>query len=323
MLKPIRLQEGDTIGVVAPAGVVDPGALDAGVSRLQAMGFSVVLGEFVRKRNRYHAGSDKERAWDLYRVATNPKIRAVIFARGGYGSAKLIPHLVEVDIHGFQKIFVGSSDATALLHYLMKRLRMVTFHGPMVAPNFGSSPSELTETYFRKILMEPRPAGVARFETISVLRPGSAEGILQGGCLSLICAGLGTYQEVDTEGTVLFLEDIHEAPYRIDRMLTQLKQAGKFDGVRAVVFGKMPDCFPDAGAGYRLEEVILDVLSPWDFPIWMGFPSGHGGDNVVLPLGTRVAVHEDGSIAFLESGVIEARGAEKVLGGTNPLNILT
>ncbi len=322
MLKPLRLREGDTIGVVAPAGIVDPDALEAGVSRLQAMGFKVIVGEFVRKRHRYHAGTDKERAWDLYRVATNPNIRAVVFARGGYGSAKLIPHLVEVDIHGFQKIFVGSSDTTALLHYLMRRLRMVVFHGPMVAPNFGTSPSDLTETTFRKVLMEARPPGEARFPSVRILRRGTAEGTLQGGCLSLICAGLGTYQEVETRDTILFLEDVNEPPYKLDRMLTQLDQAGKFDGVRGVVLGKMPGCEPGPEAGYRLDDIVLDFFNRWDFPVLAGFPFGHGGDNVTLALGTRVRIEDDGTVQFLEAGVIEGEGTEKALGGANPLNIL-
>jgi muramoyltetrapeptide carboxypeptidase len=311
MIKPEALRPGDTIGVIAPAGSVDPAELGQGVDRLKGMGFRVVLGESVAKRLRYLAGSDRERAADLNRMFSNPEIAAILCARGGYGTSRIIPYLDQDAIAQHPKIVIGSSDVTLLLNHLRQHFGLVTFHGPMVAPNFGKQPSSLTDAWFRKILVEAQGEGPIAVDGVKGLRGGQAEGPLVGGCLTMLCSTLGTPYEIQTDGAILLLEDIDEAPYRIDRMLTQLKAASKFKNARGVIFGTMPGCQPPSPSAYVLEDVICDVLADQTIPILYGFPTGHGGEQVTLPLGIPVRI--DGSTAavtLLESAVHSKGGAE-------------
>jgi muramoyltetrapeptide carboxypeptidase len=226
----------------------------------------------------------------------------VVAARGGYGTSRIIPLLDAKALARSPKIFVGSSDLTLLLHFLRSACRLVTFHGPMVSPNFGKYSSPTTNGEFVRILGATTPPGPIDVTGVKVLKGGSGEGVLTGGCLSLVCQTIGTPYEIQTEDAILFLEDINEPPYRIDRMLTYLKQVGKFDGVRAVVFGLMPDCHPSPQELYTLEDVIRDVLADLPCPILYDFPSGHGGTNVTLPFGVRAAV-EGSTLSILEAPV--------------------
>ena len=303
MIKPERLKPGGTIGIAAPAGSVDPAELARGTDRLKEMGFRVVLGESVAKRSRYLAGTDRERAADLNRLFSSPEIEAVLCARGGYGTARIFPYLDEDAIARHPKILVGSSDATVLLSHLRQRFDLVTFHGPMAAPNFGRQPSGLTNTWFRKILVEAYD-GLIAVDGVKGLKGGQAEGPLAGGCLTMLCSTLGTPYEIRTDGCILLLEDIDEAPYRIDRMLTQLKDASKFKNVKGVIFGKMPGCQPPSHSRYLLEDVIGEILADQAIPILFGFPTGHGGEQVTLPLGVRVRIDGNAaSVTLIESAV--------------------
>jgi muramoyltetrapeptide carboxypeptidase len=300
--KPPALHKGDLIGVVAPAGAVKADDLSAGIKRLEELGFRVLLGRSVYQRARYLAGTDRDRAADLSDMFANPEVRAVVAARGGYGTSRVIPLLDLEAIARTPKIVVGSSDVTLLLHCLQTHCRFVTFHGPMVSPNFGKYSSPTTSEAFARILSATTPPGPFRVNGVKALKSGSAEGVLTGGCLSLVCQTIGTSYEVGTDGAILFLEDINEPPYRIDRMLTYLKQTGKFDKVRAVIFGLMPDCHPSPQELYTLEDVLRDVLGDLSCPILLDFPSGHGGTNVTLPFGVRAAV--DGTtLSVLEAPV--------------------
>lgn len=300
--KPPALKKGDLIGVVAPAGVVKTEDLGNGVRRLEEMGFRVALGQSLYRSARYLAGRDEERAADLAEMFANPEVKAVVAARGGYGTSRVIPLLDAKALARSPKIFVGSSDLTLLLHFLRSACRLVTFHGPMVSPNFGKYSSPTTNGEFVRILGATTPPGPIDVTGVKVLKGGSGEGVLTGGCLSLVCQTIGTPYEIRTEDAILFLEDINEPPYRIDRMLTYLKQVGKFDGVRAVVFGLMPDCHPSPQELYTLEDVIRDVLADLPCPILYDFPSGHGGTNVTLPFGVRAAV-EGSTLSILEAPV--------------------
>jgi muramoyltetrapeptide carboxypeptidase len=300
--KPPALRKGDLIGVVAPAGAVKTEDLGNGVRRLEEMGFRVALGRSLYRSARYLAGRDEERAADLAEMFANPEVKAVVAARGGYGTSRIIPLLDAKALARSPKIFVGSSDLTLLLHFLRSACRLVTFHGPMVSPNFGKYSSPTTNGEFVRILGATTPPGPIDVTGVKVLKGGSGEGVLTGGCLSLVCQTIGTPYEIQTEDAILFLEDINEPPYRIDRMLTYLKQVGKFDGVRAVVFGLMPDCHPSPQELYTLEDVIRDVLADLPCPILYDFPSGHGGTNVTLPFGVRAAV-EGSTLSILEAPV--------------------
>jgi muramoyltetrapeptide carboxypeptidase len=290
MIKPPALKTGDTIGVVAPAGAIVPHELQSGVKRLEGLGFRVKLGRSIHNVFRTMAGTDRERADDLLRMFSDPQIKAIICARGGYGSARMIPYLDRDLIRQHPKVFVGSSDVTTLLFYLVQDCGLVAFHGPMVGPNFGKAPSSLTEEVFLRILTQSRPVGPLRLPNIKALKAGRSEGRLVGGCLSLLCSAMGTAYDLRTEDAILFLEDVKEPPYRIDRMLTQLKAAGKFRKVRGVLFGPMLDCQPGQGADYNLDEIILDVLNDLKVPVLVGIPSGHGEHNITLPMGVQVRV---------------------------------
>jgi muramoyltetrapeptide carboxypeptidase len=304
MIKPEALRPGGTIGVVATAGSVDLAALGQGVERLKAMGFRVQLGQSAERRWRYLAGSDRDRAEDLNRMFLDSHITAIVCARGGYGTIRILPYLDEDAIRRNPKILVGSSDVTVLLNHLHRRLGLVTFHGPMLAPNFGKQPSELTDAWFRRILVEGQGSGPVAVEGVKGIREGRARGPLVGGCLTLVCSSLGTPYEIETDGAILLLEDINEPPYRIDRMLTQLKFAAKFKNVRGVIFGKMPGCQTPPRSSYSLEDVIRDALPNHPFPILYGFPAGHGGEQVTLPLGVPVGIDGDAGVVTLsEPGV--------------------
>jgi len=302
MIKPGALNSGDVIGVLAPSGPPDERDLSMGVQRLEKLGFIVRLGDHIFKRWRHLAAEDAQRTEDLHRFFSDPTIRAIVCARGGSGASRLIPHLDSKIIRANSKIFVGSSDVTTLLLYLTQTCGVVAFHGPMVAPNFGKKPSVLTDEVFLKLLTRPEPAGRMDIPGVNVLKTGTAEGTLTGGCLTILSLSIGTPHAIKTRGSILFLEDIDEAPYKIDRMLTHLKQAGCFKGVQGIVFGKMVNCQPKPEEDYALEDVILDVLSDFRGPILYGFPSGHGEENVALPFGVKVRI-SNGGIEILESAV--------------------
>jgi muramoyltetrapeptide carboxypeptidase len=174
----------------------------------------------------------------------------------------------------------------------------------MVAPNFGKQTSLLTDTWFRKILVEAHGQGPIMVEGVKGLRGGQAQGPMVGGCLTMLCNSLGTPYEIQTDGTLLLIEDIDEAPYRVDRMLTQLKAASKFRTLQGVIFGKMPGCHPPTPSSYILEDVILDIFADQVFPILYGFPTGHGGEQVTLPIGIPLQIDGDaGTVTLLEPAV--------------------
>jgi muramoyltetrapeptide carboxypeptidase len=253
------------------------------------------------------AGTDRERADDLLEMFSDPRVKAIVCARGGYGSARVIPYLDRDLIRKHPKVFVGSSDITVLLLYLVQDCGLVAFHGPMVGPNFGKAPSSLTEEVFLKVLTLGGPIGPLRLPDVKVLKAGRSEGRLVGGCLSLLCSVMGTPLDLHTEDSILFLEDVKEPPYRIDRMLTQLKAAGKFRKVRGVLFGPMPDCRPQQGSGYDLEEIILDILNDLKVPVLLGVPSGHGVHNITLPMGIRVQVSaSEGGVLSIEEVAVNS-----------------
>ena len=304
MRKPKALRKGDVIGVIAPAGIVDPSELSEGIQNLEALGFRVLAGRHVHKHHRYMAGTDDERVQDLHDMFSNPEVAAILCARGGYGSMRLLPLLDRSLLSARPKIVIGSSDITALLIYIVDQLGCVSFHGPMVAPNFGRQRSDLTTQGFLRSVCRSEPKAPLDYQGMQTLQVGTVEGKLVGGNLSMVCALLGTPYEPDTRDSVLFLEDINEPPYRVDRMLSQLKLAGKLEGVRGVVFGKMVNCDPRADEKYTLEDVFLDGLGPFKGPIVYGLPAGHGGEQVTVPLGVQARLDgERGVLTVLEEGV--------------------
>lgn len=296
--KPPLLSPGDTLGIVAPASYLPKGDeeyLQRGVERVREMGFEVSYSPSLPQRKHlYLAGGDEERAQELMGMFLNPEVKAILCTRGGYGAQRIIPYLDPDFIRSHPKPLVGCSDLTVLLIYLLQRCFLIPFHGPNVATRqFVEGDEEIVRS-LKKALTSPAPLVEIR---CSVLRKGEAQGELIGGCLSSLMTTLGTPHEVDLRGAILFLEDVDEPPYKIDRMLTHLKAAGKLMGVKGIIFGQMPGC--DTGDGL-LQEVILDVLSDVEGPLLFGFPSGHGPLNLTIPLGVTVLVKE-GVVTFQES----------------------
>jgi muramoyltetrapeptide carboxypeptidase len=284
-IKPPALRPGDLIGVVAPASNIKPEMLDEGCRELERLGFRTIYRPGITTTYRYFSGTVERRAAEFLEMVRNPEVRAIFCARGGYGSGQIIPYLEPELLRANPKIINGSSDITALLT-LLDRSGIVGFHGPMVATAL-----RLGETvYNRPLLVDILKGSVVRFPLAgtSVLRTGAGEGRLTGGCLSLVVATLGTPYEIDTVDSILVLEDVDTKPYQIDRMLTQLKHAGKLEQVRGMVFGEMLNCIQNANQGYSLEEVIMELLGSTTFPVLYGFSTGHTSRaNAVVPFGVR------------------------------------
>ncbi|MGB7149967.1 MAG: LD-carboxypeptidase, partial [Terriglobales bacterium] len=253
----------------------------------------------------YFAGSAARRAQELEDMFARDDIRAVICARGGYGSNYLLPSLDLKKIAAHPKIFVGYSDLTTLLTLFTDTVNMTTFHGPMVAKDFALADG-LDPASWRDAVSGAAEWKIGIDSGAKPLATGEAQGILYGGCLSILVAALGTPNDIRTEGTILFLEDIAAKPFQIDRMLMQLKLAGKLNEVRGIIFGEMLDCRQSPTQDYTLEEVVLRVVGDLRIPVAFGLRSGHvSRANVTLPFGVRahLDVGREVSLTILESAV--------------------
>jgi len=289
-IKPPALQPGDTVGIVAPASNVKPAMLDAGCRALRDLGYKPLYFDSILERDLYFAGSVERRTRELEEMFVRDEVRAIICARGGYGSNYLLKALDLKKIQSNPKIFVGYSDLTSLLTYFTDAAGLVTFHGPMVAKDFAD-PNGIDLDSWGRALNGSSEWPLELDSDVKPLVPGSAEGILYGGCLSILVASLGTPYEIQTAGTILFIEDIAAKPYQIDRMLMQLKLAGKLDEVRGIVFGEMVDCTQNKDQSYSLQDVILRVVGDLAVPVAFGLRSGHvSRGNITLPFGVRAAL---------------------------------
>ncbi len=311
-IQPCRLRSGDTIAIVAPAGPAPIARLQQGIATLERLGFDVRLGAGVLSQEKYLAGPDDRRALDLVSLWARRDVAAVFCARGGYGAARIVDALTPAFLKRHPKVFCGFSDITTL-HAACARAGLVSFYGPMVAWDLAhgatrpprskraavrlatatgvSRSGGFDEASFRAMLMDGVSDFVIAPAAAEPLVRGRATGRLLGGCLSLLVATLGTPEELDTRGSILVLEDEKEPPYRIDRMLTQLRRAGKFEGVKGIVLGDFPECHPAPGAGYALVDVLRDRLSDVGVPVAWRFPIGHTlQPNVTLPLGVKATL---------------------------------
>ena len=284
VIKPPALRSGDTIGIIAPASDIKPDLLSAGCAQLEALGFAVVYRDDIYSRTRYTAGSVERRRDEFLEMLRSPDVRAIFSARGGYGSGHLLASIDPMELREHPKIFCGASDVTMLLA-LYARARVTAFHGPMVATSIRKGDAGYDRALMTEILVG---AEAVRFslDGCTVLRAGDAEGILTGGCLSLVVSTLGTPWELETTDRILLLEDVDAKPFQIDRMLSQLDQAGKLAGVRGIIFGEMPGCTQHPEQGYLLQDVILELLEGYRIPILFGFPTGHSqAANAIVPFG--------------------------------------
>ncbi len=312
-VKPPALRLGDTVGIVAPASNISRELLQVGCDKLRQLGYKPFYFDSIFEQDLYFAGSVERRARELEEMFVRDDVKAIICARGGYGSNYLLEAIDLKKIAAHPKIFVGYSDITSLLTFFSDKGGFVNFHGPMVTKDFPR------ENGVDWISWEAAVSGRAEWSLefgensgVKSLVDGIAEGILYGGCLSMLVASLGTPYEIHTGGTILFIEDVAAKPFQIDRMLMQLKLAGKLVEVRGIVFGEMLDCMQHKDQGYTLEQIVMRIVGDLGVPVAYGLRSGHvSHGNVTLPIGVsaRLAVrHNQVQIKILESAT-ELRGS--------------
>lgn len=276
--------------------------LEAGCDGLRRAGYEPFYFGSILERDLYFAGSAERRASELEAMFVRDDIRAIICARGGYGSNYLLPTLDLKKIVAHPKIFVGYSDLTTLLTLFTDSANLVTFHGPMVAKDFALADG-VDPASWHNAVTGAEEWKLGNDSGAKLLAAGEAEGMLYGGCLSILVAALGTPHDIRTAGTILFLEDVAAKPFQIDRMLMQLKLAGKLKEVRGIIFGEMMDCRQSPTQDYTLEEVVLRIVGDLGIPVAFGLRSGHvSRANITLPFGVRarLEVGSDVSLKILE-----------------------
>jgi muramoyltetrapeptide carboxypeptidase len=293
IVRPRRVRPGDVVGVVAPAGPIDPARLAAGVAVLESWGLRPRVGDSVLARRAYLAGDDEARAADLAAMLADPEVRAVLCARGGYGSQRIVPALDLGALRADPKPVVGYSDNTALLAAVVGA-GVAAVHGPMVAADLARGLAAASADAFHATLFDPSFRLHAAVPT--PVRGGRARGRLVGGCLSVLATTLGTRWAFESDDCILFLEDVHEWPYRLDRLLVQLRQAGRFERVAGVVLGTFAAC--READGVTPLDVVRAAFADAPFPVGFGLAAGHSTaesdvENLALPLGMTVELDVD------------------------------
>ncbi|MEM8815996.1 MAG: LD-carboxypeptidase [Pseudomonadota bacterium] len=313
--KPKRLRNGQTVGIIAPASNVSEfESIEMAADIVRSLGFEVKKGANLYERSNYLAGDDRGRADDVNAMFADDSVDAIFCLRGGYGTSRMLPYLDFETIGKNPKIILGYSDITALLNAIHKNTGLVTFHGPIALQNF----TDYTLGEYRKVLVEPsprtvigqappfdgRPGLIDKTNRLTRIVGGKARGPLIGGNLSLLAAIHGTPYEPDYEGAILFLEDVDEAPYRVDRMLTQLWLAGALEKVAGVAIGKFTDTDGYDGNEFSMEDVIRMRFEPLGVPTIRGLMIGHVDDQTTVPLGVQAELDVDaGTLTLLEAAV--------------------
>jgi muramoyltetrapeptide carboxypeptidase len=306
LVKPYALSPGARVSVVAPASNAKPERIELGLAALRKRGFDAIVGaNALGKEPPFFSGTVSGRLDDLHRAFADPAIRAVFCTRGGYGSNYLLEDLDIELIRNNPKPFFGYSDLTTMQTWLLDQLGLMAFHGPMVAADFYREGGVHEDSFAAALGGERVSAGPD--EGLRILKPGRAHGIVYGGCLSILTFALGTRFAPQTEGKLLFIEDVAAKPYQIDRMLRQMLLAGKFDGVSGLIFGEMLECVSPGAAHDLLDEVILRVFDWFEGPIAIGLRSGHvSRGNVTLPLGIEAELNleDEPVLRYLEPAVL-------------------
>lgn len=315
VIKPRRLQAGMTVGLVTPASnVPEDEDLLAAMDLVRSLGFEAKAAANLRSRRQYLAGTDQQRADDLNTMFADPDVDAIFCVRGGYGSGRLLRDLDYDMIARNPKVLMGYSDITAILNAIHKHTGLLTFHGPIAGDNF----SDYTYEQYRRVLVEPsqttrigaappfetRPGVVDRTNRLTPIVSGSAEGHLVGGNLSLLVTLMGTPYEPNFDGAILFMEDVYEPPYSVDRMLTHLWLTGKLEQVAGIAIGKFTDDGYD-GNTLSMEQVLRERFEPLGIPTLRGLMIGHIDDQTVVPVGARARLDVDaGTLTLLEQAVL-------------------
>ncbi len=306
--KPPALKKGDVIGIIAPASPPNNhSAIERGARYFERLGYRVEIGPGVSRRHGYLAGTDQQRLDDLHAMFADRRIKAIICARGGYGTPRLLPSIDYNLIARNPKILVGFSDITALQLALWKKCRLVTFHGPMLAVEFASTLDRFTEeSFWRSITSTHKREKVSLPRGTKVLRSGKASGILLGGNLSLVASILGTPFQPDFQNALLFLEDVGEEPYRIDRMMTQLSNASVFQQASGVLAGKFSDCMPKdkSKPSLSITQVLSGMASNINKPFLSDLPFGHTTPKLTIPIGITATLDASRRLLLLNEASV-------------------
>jgi muramoyltetrapeptide carboxypeptidase len=315
VIKPKRLKPGDTIGLVAPGSYISESELKDSIKNLEDLGFKVVYTEKILLQNGYFSGTDEQRAEDLTYMFNRNDVAGIVCTRGGYGCARILPLLDYDVIEENPKILIGYSDVTALNYGIFRKTGLITFHGPVSISTFN----EFSVNNFKKTLMNPSDEIVFEnsnsgedenpYGVVSIGR-GKKQGRLVGGNLSIAVSLIGTEYDVDFDDTIIYLEEIGEEPYRIDRMLTQMIQAEKFEDANGIAMGIFRKCEPKIkdpsfSKSFSLMDVLKDRLSNLKIPVVYGMSFGHIKDKFTIPFGIEAELDsEKQSITLMESPVI-------------------
>ncbi len=314
IIKPKKLKKGDTIGLVAPGYAIKPEILQKALDTLEEMGFKTFHTSRILGNYGYFSNTDEERVMDVNQMFANPEVDGILCARGGYGCTRILDRLDYNIIRNNPKVLIGFSDITALIQAIYKQTGLVCFHGPV-----GSTLDDsYSQKYFKKILMkgkdvqtiknaklkDPELLGNTEYERY-LITPGSCQGELAGGSLTLVNALIGTPHEIDFTDKLVFLEDVEEAPYRVDRMLTQLIEGPTFSKAKGIMFGVCKGCDREKeDTNFTLKEVILDRIAPLGIPAVYGMSFGHVPNNFTLPVGIQAAFNADEmELELLEAAV--------------------
>lgn len=313
-VKPGKLEKGMTIGLSAPASA--PGTaevIDQGIAVLKKHGYEVKLASNARKRNGFLAGTDADRIADLHELFSDKNVNAIIFLRGGYGTPRILRDLDYDIIRKNPKIMVGFSDITGLHLAIMKKTDLVTFHGPMLTSNIAKEDApEYTFRTLLKMITEPEPLGSilegSGIEKGFTITGGKVTAPLTGGNLSLIDTLVGTPWEMESKGKIVFMEEVGEANYRIDRLLTHLLNAGLLQEAAGIVLGQFSDCEIRKSAGehptQEMEEIFEERLGNLGIPVAYGFPIGHENLTTTLPMGIKATLDADKGDLIIEEAAV-------------------
>ncbi len=293
---PRRIKSGDTLGLIAPGSYITGAQLNDSIKSLNELGFNVVYTNNILSKNGYFAGSDKQRASDLNQMFYRDDVAGIVCARGGYGSTRILPLLNFNVIRTNPKVFMGYSDVTSLLCGIYQETGLVCYHGPVGISTYN----EFTTDYFRKTLIDPEDNLVLKnpapesaddeYQPLTI-KDGVARGELTGGNLSVVVSLIGTPYDIDTRNKIIFLEEMEEDPYRIDRMLTQMRMAGKFENAAGIALGVFKDCKPSEkssfDSSFTLIEVLKNRLEDLNIPVVYGMSFGHVKNKFILPVGIK------------------------------------
>jgi len=309
-IKPKKIKNGDLIGIISPASSPDDLTLvESGVKYIEGLGYRTTLGKNVAKTRGYLAGTDAERVDDIHQMFGDKNVKAIFCLRGGYGAFRILDKIDYKVIRNSPKIFVGFSEITALQMAFLKKVNLITFAGPMVLPNFSKDISRYTEENFWRMITSTKKSPnirIPEFEKLLPLNPGNTSGRIVGGNLSVFVSLLGTKYLPNLKDKILFLEEINEPPYKIDRMLNQLKLNKVFEKVKGIILGSFTDCveLDKNKKTLTLQEVGEDYFNDLSVPVIHSFPHGHIKDLVTIPIGSKVKLNASKVLVeFTESAV--------------------